>query len=68
MYKPKVKQQYLAPVCTLPEDDQYNLVQKVINKQITLNDLKTISAQRKTILTLRSIFVKSANCVSQKCK
>ena len=48
---------------TLPEDDQYNLLQKVINKQITLNDLKAISAQRKTILMWISTFVKSTNCV-----
>ena len=62
--KPEFKQQYLVPIRTLPEDDQCDLLQKVTNKQITLNDLKTLSAQRKTILTLRSTFAKSTNCAS----
>lgn len=64
MCKPEFKQQYLAPIRTLPEDDQCDLLQKVINKQIALNDLKILSAQRKTLLTLRNTFVRSTNCVS----
>lgn len=64
MYKPEFKQQYLAPIRTLPDENQYNLLQKVIDREINLNDLKILSAQRKTILALRSTFVKSTNYTS----
>lgn len=64
MCKPEFKQQYLAPIRTLPDEDQCNLLQKVIDREINLNDLKILSAQRKTILALRSTFVKSTNCTS----
>ena len=55
--KPEFKQQYLAPIRKLEEADQCTLLQKVINGECSLSELKEESAQIKQLSALRAAFV-----------
>jgi len=59
--KPEFKQQYIAPIQALSEDDQCALLQRVVQKGISLNELKELSASKKSMYTLKTLFVKLTN-------
>jgi len=56
--KPEFKQQYNVPKRALSEDDQCALLQRVVQKEISLNELKELSALKKSMYTLKTLFVK----------
>lgn len=62
--KPEFKQQYLAPIRALEESDQCLLLQKVIDKQISLAELKAESSNVKQLHNLRVVFVRLTNANS----
>lgn len=62
--KPEFKQQYLAPIRALEENDQCLLLQKVINKEISLAQLKTESSNIKQLHALRIGFTRLTNASS----
>lgn len=64
MAKPEFKQQYLAPIRAMNEEDQCKLLNKVISKEISLNELKTEAAQMKSISALKVAFVRLTNAES----
>ena len=59
--QPEFKQQYLAPIRALDPADQINLLTKLTEKNITLNELKTEAQQIKSMHTLQSTFVRLTN-------
>ena len=62
--KPDFKQQYLAPIRALEEDDQCMLLERVISKEISLAELKTESSHIKQLHCLRIAFVRLTNADS----
>lgn len=62
--KPEFKQNYLAPVRTLDEEDQSKLLQKVIDKKLTIQELKQAATEIKTIKALKKSFIKLVNIES----
>ena len=61
MSEPDFKQQYLAPVRTLQESDQCHLLQRVIDCEITIADLKEAAANIKQMDCLKKAFLKLVN-------
>ena len=59
--KPEFKQQYAAPIRALHESDQCALLQQVAQKEISLNELKELAAAKKSLYTLKTMFVKLTN-------
>jgi len=55
--EPDFKQQYLAPIRTLKEDDQCNLLQLVIDKKLSILGMKTAAVETKLMETLKSTFL-----------
>ena len=55
--KPEFKQQYLAPIRALEENDQCLLLKKVIDKEISLAELKIESSNIKQLHSLRVAFM-----------
>ena len=64
LIKPEFKQQYLAPIRALDENDQCLLLQKVIEKKISLAELKEESVRLKHLQSLRLAFVRLTNADS----
>ncbi len=62
--KPEFKQQYLAPIRALEENDQCLLLNKVIDKTISLAELKTESSNIKQLHSLRVAFIRLTNADS----
>lgn len=58
MAEPEFKQQYLAPIRTLEENDQCLLLNKIINCNLTIADLKEASAKIKRLDNLKKAFLK----------
>ena len=59
--KPEFKQQHLAPIRALEENDQCLLLEKVIDKQISLAELKAESSNIKQLHNLCVVFVRLTN-------
>lgn len=64
LYKPEFKQQYLAPIHSLPVDDQVAILNKVIVKEISLSERKTVANDVKCMHDLKLTFIKLTNCTS----
>lgn len=64
MSKPEFKQQYLAPIRAMNEEDQCKLLDKVAAKEISLSELKSEAAQMKSISALKVAFVRLTNAES----
>lgn len=64
MSKPDFKQQYLAPIRALDADNQCLLLQRVIDGELSLNELKTESSNFKQMQSLRLAFVRLTNSKS----
>ena len=62
--KPEYKQHYLAPIRALEEEDQCLLLKKVIDRRISLSELKTESSSIKQLQNLRAVFVRLTNADS----
>ena len=62
--KPEFKQHYITPIRGLPENDQCALLHKIIEKEISLSELKEHSTALKSMITLKTAFVKITNCES----
>ena len=60
--KPQFKQQYLTPIRTLSQADQMSILQKVIDKQITILEVKKVASDLKCISGLKLAFLKLTNC------
>jgi len=56
--KPEFRQNYLTPIRTLAVEDQCSLLQKVINRTISLAEMKNEAAEMKKMIILRKAFVK----------
>ncbi len=61
LQKPEFKQNYLAPIRTLSETEQCNLLSEVISKEILLSDLQRRSNQIKQEKALKNAFVRMTN-------
>ena len=59
--KPDFKQQYLAPIRTLEESSQCLLLQKVIDRELSVLELKGAAAEIKTMAGLKQCFLKLVN-------
>ena len=59
--KPEFKQHYITPIRSLCESDQYALLERVVRKEISLAELKEIAATKKSMLTLKTAFLKLTN-------
>ena len=59
--KPDFKQQYSAPIRTLDEDDQCKLLEKVINKELSIQELKNAGGDIKIMTNLKKTFLKLVN-------
>ena len=64
MSKPEFKQQYLAPIRCLDEEDQCALLQMVIDEKCSLAELKSEAAKRKQMKALHTAFVRLTNSES----
>ena len=62
--KPDFKQHYITPIRGLPEKDQCALLHKIIEREISLSELKEHSATLKSMATLKTAFVKITNSES----
>lgn len=62
--KPEFKQQHLAPIRALDVDDQCQLLQKVIDRELSLAELKSESSRIKQLHSLRIAFVRLTNAKS----
>jgi hypothetical protein len=62
--KPEFKQQYLAPIRALEEEDHCLLLKKVTDRQISLAELKTESSNIKQLHNLCVVFVRLTNADS----
>ena len=62
--KPDFKQHYITPIRGLPENDQCALLHKIIEREISLSELKEHSATLKSMATLKTAFVKITNSES----
>ncbi len=58
LQKPEFKQNYLAPIRTLPNSDQCLLLQKVIAGETSLTELQTAATQLKQKAALKTAFAK----------
>ena len=61
MAEPEFKQQYLAPIRTLEENDQCSLLTKVINSDLTISELKEASAKITRLDSLKKAFLNLVN-------
>ena len=61
MSEPDFKQQYLVPIRTLPENDQCYLLQRVIDGEISIADLKGEAGSIKQMECLKKVFLKLVN-------
>ena len=59
--KPDFKQQYLAQIRTLEEDDQCKLLQKIIDNELSIQELKQAASDIKIMTTLKKSFLKLVN-------
>ena len=59
--KPDFKQQYLAPIRTLEKPGQCLLLQKVIDRELSIHELKEAAAEMKTMAALKQCFLKLVN-------
>ena len=64
LQKPEFKQNYLAPIRTLPNSDQCLLLQKVIAGETSLTELQTAATQLKQKAALKTAFAKLTNVES----
>ncbi len=64
LQKPEFKQNYLAPIRTLPISDQCLLLQKVIAGETSLTELQTAATQLKQKAALKTAFAKLTNVES----
>ena len=62
--KPEFKQQYLAPICTLSSEDQCDLLTLLLQKEITLAQLKERAAELKQKKAIRIAFVRLTSSLS----
>lgn len=62
--KPEFRQQHLAPIRAMNADDQCTLLEKVIDKEISLTELKTEASQMKSVSALKVAFVRLTNSES----
>ena len=62
--KPQFKQQYLSPIRALPLSDQMAILQKVIDKECSIFDIKKIASDLKNMTSLKAAFVKLTNSES----
>ena len=62
--KPEFKQHHLIAIRTLPISDQIQILEQVINKEVTLSDMKAILADTKNMQVLKTSFSKLTNCDS----
>lgn len=62
--KPEFKQQYLAPIRTLLPAQQVSILQKILDKEITILDIKKIAVELKSLNGLKTAFIKLTNCES----
>ena len=59
--KPEFKQQYLTPLRSLPTGNQIAILQKVMHKQASLNELKVLARNAKQLCTLKTLFIRLTN-------
>lgn len=59
--KPDFKQQYLSPIRTLEESSQCLLLQKVIDRELSVLELKGAAAEMKNMAALKQSFLKLVN-------
>lgn len=59
--KPEFKQQYLAPIRSLEEEEQCQLLQKLINREISLQQLKGEADRVKQVRALHTAFLRLTN-------
>ena len=59
--KPEFKQQYLAPIQAMADDEQCEILLKVIRTEASLNDIKVLSKRSKQIGTLKMLFARLTN-------
>ena len=64
LQKPEFKQNYLAPIRTLPISDQCLLLQKVIAGETSLTELQTAATHLKQKAALKTAFAKLTNVES----
>lgn len=62
--KPEFKQQHLAPIRALDVDHQCKLLQRVIDGELSLAELKSESSKMKQLQSLRIAFVRLTNTKS----
>lgn len=60
-HQPEFKQQYLAPIRALDEENQISLLSKLVGKKITLQELKIEAQNIKSLITLKTTFVRLTN-------
>lgn len=59
--KPEFKQQYLAPIRRLEEEDQISLLGKVVRGEWSLQELKTGAAEVKQMMAVKTAFLRLTN-------
>ena len=59
--KPVFKQQYLAPIHRLEKHDQFTLLQKVVDGECSLSELKSEASELKHFHALRAAFLRLTN-------
>lgn len=59
--KPEFKQQYLAPIRRLEEDDQVSLLRKVVSGEWSLQELKMGAAEMKQMIAVKTAFLRLTN-------
>ena len=65
--KPEFKQQYFAPIRAMEEKEQYKLLQRVINGELSIVDLKQAAVEVKQLESLKLAFLRSTNIDSWEC-